>query len=149
MKACAIEVAVAVGTPFGQDNQPWQTIDGVVVSAAKSGTQGGIYWDYGNVEEAKVGTFGSPAEVPTRGVLINGIVKSGSNDFHGSGFYAFQNHVLQSNNALRSKGGRPSAPTRRYVPESTNQSRPGTSSCGESGRSYPAISTSACASLSP
>ena len=40
---------------FGQDNQPWQTIDGVVVSAAKSGTQGGIYWDYGNVEEAKVG----------------------------------------------------------------------------------------------
>ena len=92
---------------FGQDNQPWQTIDGVVVSAAKSGTQGGIYWDFGNVEEAKVGTFGSPAEVPTRGVLINGIVKSGSNDFHGSGFYAFQNHVLQSNNidsALNAQG---------------------------------------------
>ena len=92
---------------FGQDNQPWQTIDGVVVSAAKSGTQGGIYWDYGNVEEAKVGTFGSPAEVPTRGVLINGIVKSGGNDFHGTGFYAFQNHVLQGNNiddALNAQG---------------------------------------------
>jgi hypothetical protein len=92
---------------FGQDNQPWQTIDGVVVSAAKSGTQGGIYWDFGNVEEAKVATFGSPAEVPTRGVLINGIVKSGSNDFHGSGFYAYQNHVLQGNNidaALNAQG---------------------------------------------
>ena len=92
---------------FGQDNQPWQTIDGVVVSAAKSGTQGGIYWDYGNVEEAKVGTFGSPAEVPTRGVLINGIIKSGGNDFHGTGFYAFQNHVFQSNNidaALNAQG---------------------------------------------
>ena len=92
---------------FGQDNQPWQTIDGVVVSAAKSGTQGGIYWDYGNVEEAKVGTFGSPAEVPTRGVLINGIVKSGGNDFHGTGFYAFQNHVFQGNNidaALNAQG---------------------------------------------
>ena len=44
---------------FGQDNQPWQTIDGVVVSAAKSGTQGGIYWDYGNVEEAKVARSGA------------------------------------------------------------------------------------------
>jgi hypothetical protein len=92
---------------FGQDNQPWQTIDGVVVSAAKSGTQGGIYWDFGNVEEAKVGTFGNQAEVPTRGVLINGIVKSGGNDFHGSGFYGTEKSGLQSDNIddfLRSQG---------------------------------------------
>ena len=120
---------------FGQDNQPWQTIDGVVVSAAKSGTQGGIYWDYGNVEEAKVGTFGSPAEVPTRGVLINGIVKSGGNDFHGSGFFAFQNHVFQGNNidaALNAQGI--SAPGQLEYPHrlfgrSGRPSRSGTS-CG-------------------
>ena len=53
---------------FGQENQPWQQIEGVLVSAAKSGTQGGIYWDYTIVEEAKVGTFGSPAEIGTRGI---------------------------------------------------------------------------------
>ena len=62
---------------FGQDNQPWQQIEGVLVSAAKNTAQGGIYWDYNMVEEAKVGTFGSAAEIGTRGIAINGIMKSG------------------------------------------------------------------------
>jgi hypothetical protein len=57
--------------------------------------------------------------------------------------------VLQSNSAPRSKSGRPSAPTRRYVPEPISQLLLGTSSCGRGGRSYPAINTSACAKLSP
>ena len=83
---------------FGQANQPWQQIEGVLVSAAKSGTQGGIYWDYTNVEEVKVGTFGSPAEVGTRGIALNGILKSGGNTFSGTGFFGFQNKDFQSNN---------------------------------------------------
>ncbi len=83
---------------FGQANQPWQQIEGVLVSAAKSGTQGGIYWDYTNVEEVKVGTFGSPAEIGTRGIALNGILKSGGNTFSGTGFFGFQNSSLQSNN---------------------------------------------------
>jgi len=92
---------------FGQANQPWQQIEGVLVSAAKSGTQGGIYWDYTNVEEVKVGTFGSPAEIGTRGIALNGILKSGGNTFSGTGFFAFQNDSLQSNNIddeLRAQG---------------------------------------------
>jgi hypothetical protein len=56
--------------------------------------------------------------------------------------------LLQSNSAPRSKSGRPSAPTRRYVPEPISQSLLGTNSCAKSGRSYPAINTSACARLS-
>jgi hypothetical protein len=83
---------------FGQANQPWQQIEGVLVSAAKSGTQGGIYWDYTNVEEAKVGTFGSPAEIGTRGIALNGILKSGGNNFSGNGFFGFQDRAFQSNN---------------------------------------------------
>ena len=92
---------------FGQDNQPWQTMEGVLVSAAKNGAQGGIYWDYTMVDEARVATFGSPAEVGTRGVVINGIVKSGGNDFHGTGFFAYQGKNLQSSNIdddLRAQG---------------------------------------------
>ena len=92
---------------FGQANQPWQQIEGVLVSAAKSGTQGGIYWDYTNVEEVKVGTFGSPAEIGTRGIALNGILKSGGNTFSGNGFFAFQNDSMQSNNiddGLRASG---------------------------------------------
>jgi hypothetical protein len=83
---------------FGQANQPWQQVEGVLVSAAKSGTQGGIYWDYANVEEVKVGTFGSPAEIGTRGVALNGVLKSGGNTFSGTGFFGFQNSSFQSNN---------------------------------------------------
>ena len=92
---------------FGQDNQPWQQIEGVLVSAAKNTAQGGIYWDYNMVEEAKVGTFGSAAEIGTRGIAINGIIKSGGNSFRGTGFFAGQSEWLQSNNiddALRSQG---------------------------------------------
>ena len=92
---------------FGQANQPWQQIEGVLVSAAKSGTQGGIYWDYTNVEEVKVGTFGSPAEIGTRGIALNGILKSGGNNFSGSGFFGFQSKEMQGNNIddfLRSEG---------------------------------------------
>src|SRR4030095_10933074 len=90
-----------------QANQPWQQIEGVLVSAAKSGTQGGIYWDYTNVEEVKVGTFGSPSDIGTRGIALNGILKSGANTFSGPGFFAFQNDSLQSNNIddeLRAQG---------------------------------------------
>jgi hypothetical protein len=55
--------------------------------------------------------------------------------------------VLQSN-APRSKSERPSALTRRYVPDPISRSLLGTNSCGKSGRSYPVINTSACARLS-
>ena len=48
------------------------------------------------------------------------------------------------NSVRRSKGGRPSAPTRRYVPEPISRSRRSTNSCGKSGQSYPAISTFVC-----
>ena len=78
-----------------------------MVSAAKNTAQGGIYWDYNMVEEAKVGTFGSAAEIGTRGIAINGILKSGGNAFHGTGFFAAQSDWLQSNNiddGLRSQG---------------------------------------------
>jgi hypothetical protein len=100
-------VSPPVFRAFGQANQPWQQIEGVLVSAAKSGTQGGIYWDYTNVEEVKVATFGSPAEVGTRGIALNGILKSGGNTFSGTGFFGFQINEFQSNNIdsfLRSQG---------------------------------------------
>ena len=100
-------VSPPVFRAFGQANQPWQQIEGVLVSAAKSGTQGGIYWDYTNVEEVKVGTFGSPAEVGTRGIALNGILKSGGNTYSGTGFFGFQVNDFQSNNIddfLRSQG---------------------------------------------
>ena len=42
------------------------------------------YWDYTAIEEAAVKTIGNSAEVPSRGVNLNALVKSGGNDFHSS-----------------------------------------------------------------
>ncbi|MBI2835511.1 MAG: TonB-dependent receptor [Acidobacteria bacterium] len=97
------------GTPFrafGQTGESWQSIEGIVTTAAKA-SQTGNYIDYTSLEEAQIQTFGSDAEVPNRGIVINSIVKSGSNEFHGGGFYSYTNHRFQSDNideALRAQG---------------------------------------------
>jgi len=93
---------------FGLEHEAWTTLEGVVTTSPKGTVQGGgHYWDYFSIEEAKVQTFAGSAESPTRGVTINAILKSGSNDFHGSGFFAKTSHQFQSNNiddALAAQG---------------------------------------------
>jgi carboxypeptidase family protein/TonB-dependent receptor-like protein len=92
---------------FGQDGESWQTIEGIVTMSPKSGTQSGNYWDYSSLEETRVQTVGSDADIPNRGIYMGLIVKSGGNDFHGSGYWAQTNKNFQSNNIdadLASKG---------------------------------------------
>src|SRR5262249_42817820 len=46
-------------------------------------------------------------DVPSRGINLNGVVKSGGNEFHGSGYANYTGHSLQSNNidsALKAAG---------------------------------------------
>jgi hypothetical protein len=82
---------------FGQGGEAWPQVEGVV--GGTMGTNGaGNYTDYSAVEEASVSTLGNDAEMPTRGIQIQAIVKSGGNDFHGGGFYDRQPSSLQSNN---------------------------------------------------
>ncbi len=82
---------------FGMDGESWQSLEGVVTTSAKA-SQTGNYSDYSSYEEAKIQTFGNDAEVPTRGVAINAVAKSGGNNFHGSGFAAFSNSKFQTSN---------------------------------------------------
>lgn len=83
---------------FGQVGESWNLLEGIMTTAAQ-GTGGfGNYWDYAAMEEASVQTIGSDAEVPIRGATINGIVKSGGNAFHGSGFLGYMDSNLQSSN---------------------------------------------------
>jgi hypothetical protein len=92
---------------FGQDGESWQMIEGVTAISPKSGTQSGQFWDYASFEEAHIETIGHDAETPTRGVAINAMLKTGGNDFHGSGFWAQTTRGLQSSNitdALRAQG---------------------------------------------
>src|SRR5207249_2450228 len=92
---------------FGQHGDSWSTLEGVLTTSPKSGTQGGNYFDYSAIEEATVQTSGSNADAGTHGVQLNVILKSGGNDFHGSGIYAQTSGGMVSNNvddALRAQG---------------------------------------------
>jgi hypothetical protein len=92
---------------FGQQGQSWQAVDGVVTANPKSDTQSGNYVDYSILEEATISTIGHEASIPTRGIAINSIVKTGSNNFHGSGFFSGTSHRFESNNIdddLRAQG---------------------------------------------
>jgi hypothetical protein len=83
---------------FGQAAEVYYTLEGVQTSSLQtSGGQAG-YWDYTAIEEASVRTIGNSAEMPYRGVNLNAVVKSGSNDFHGSGWYNKTSADLQSKN---------------------------------------------------
>ena len=87
----------AVFHAFGQDWKSWQTLEGVATVQSKDGT-GGVFWDYAAVDEAQIQTVGSGAEIPSRGVVLTGLVKSGGNAFHSTALWAQSFRSLQSSN---------------------------------------------------
>ena len=77
---------------FGQGGAHWYTLEGVPSQTLSGRADGqGANWDYQTIDEARVQTLGTDAEFPTRGVQITAVVKSGGNDFHGSGTWAQTN----------------------------------------------------------
>jgi hypothetical protein len=91
---------------FGQSGEAWQSLEGILTASAKTG-QSGNYFDYASVEEARVQTVGADASMPLRGVMMDVIVKSGSNEFHSANWWQYTNSKFQSSNldeALRSQG---------------------------------------------
>jgi hypothetical protein len=83
---------------FGQGAEPYYTLEGVQTSSLQASGGQSNYWDYTTVEEASVRTLGNGAEVPYRGVALNAVVKSGSNNFHGSAWLNKTSADLQSKN---------------------------------------------------
>jgi Carboxypeptidase regulatory-like domain len=70
---------------YGQTGQPWQMIEGVLTSSPETNGDGGSHFDYNMIDGTRVQTVGSNAEMPRRGLLVDSVVKSGGNDFHGTG----------------------------------------------------------------
>ena len=90
------------GTAYG-GNRP--TIDGVDTREDLVGA--GFYYDYGAFQEVQIKAMGNDAETPVPGTNLVGILKSGSDRFHGSGMYSWETPSLQGNNvddALRAQG---------------------------------------------
>jgi hypothetical protein len=69
---------------YGQIGQPWQMVEGVLTSSTEANGDGGSHIDYNMVDGTRVQTVGSNAEMPRRGLLVDSIIKSGGNDFHGA-----------------------------------------------------------------
>jgi hypothetical protein len=92
---------------FGQPVESYMVMEGIVTSDTRINSQGGNYFDYNTMEEARVQTISNGPDVPSRGPALSMIVKSGGNDFHGSGEFAATSHRFESNNvtaALRARG---------------------------------------------
>ena len=92
---------------FGQAGEAYATLEGVQTSSLQASSGQANYWDYTALEEASVRTLGNSAEVPSRGVNLVAIVKSGSNQFHSTTSYNKTGKNFQSDNIdddLRSQG---------------------------------------------
>jgi len=100
------------GTSAG-GNKP--SLDGVDTREDAGGA--GFYYDYGAFQEVQIKAMGNDAEMSTPGTQFIGILRSGGDEFHGSGFYAWETPSLQANNVtdeLRDRGVREGNPLKSY-----------------------------------
>ena len=82
---------------MGQLGESWQGVEDIIMQSPASNPSGS-YVDYAALEEATVQVMGHSAATPTRGLAINGVIKSGGNDFHGQAYYSRTSDNLRSDN---------------------------------------------------
>ena len=83
---------------FGQPVESYMAMEGLVTSDTRITTQGGNYFDYNAMEEAKVQTIGNGPDVPSRGPALSMLIKAGGNEFHGGGSYAYSSEHTEGAN---------------------------------------------------
>jgi outer membrane receptor protein involved in Fe transport len=84
---------------YGASGQTRLQVDGVNMN---EGTGGGGYMDFGSLEEVQIGTSGNDASVPTPGVVVNALTKSGGNVFKNEVYFDYENASLQGTNVTDS-----------------------------------------------
>ncbi|MBI1872736.1 MAG: TonB-dependent receptor [Acidobacteria bacterium] len=102
---------------YGRGGQVRVQVDGANSTEDTGGTG---YFNYGAWEEVSIGTDSNDASMPTPGVQINAVVKSGGNQLRGDLYLDFQHESMQGNNvtdALRRLGvGEGARVTKYYDP---------------------------------
>ena len=73
-------------------------LDGIPITDMAATGASSVYYDFDMFQEMNVTTGGSEMTSPTGGVHLNMVLKSGSNMFHGSGRFYFEDESMQSNN---------------------------------------------------
>jgi hypothetical protein len=89
---------------YGRSGQVRVQVDGANATEDTGGTG---YFNYGAFEEVSIGTDSNDASMPTPGVQINAVVKSGGNQFRGDLYADFQHSSMQGSNVtdeIRRKG---------------------------------------------
>ncbi|MBI4478357.1 MAG: TonB-dependent receptor, partial [Acidobacteria bacterium] len=105
----------ARGTPNGQNTQ---MLNGVNVGDPAAIGFAGYYYDPSSFEDIQVSTGARDITVPTGGVFINMVTKSGTNRLGGMVLATYQAEATQSDNidaTLRSAGLRPNANAVDYI----------------------------------
>jgi hypothetical protein len=85
----------AAAESYGQTANVKIQIDGIDIS---DGTSSGVYMTSLTLEEAQIRTSGNDAEVSVPGVSMVAVIKSGSNQYHGSYMASLEHPSLQSSN---------------------------------------------------
>ena len=85
----------AASENYGQTANAKIQIDGIDVADS---TSTGVYLTSLTLEEAQIRTSGNDAEVSVPGVSMVAVIKSGSNQFHGTSIASFERPELQSSN---------------------------------------------------
>jgi hypothetical protein len=80
---------------YGRSDQVRVQVDGANATEDTGGTG---YFNYGAFDEVQIGTDSNDASMPTPGVQINAVVKSGGNQFKGDLYIDFENEKMQGNN---------------------------------------------------
>src|SRR4030095_13652522 len=83
---------------YGQIGSPWQMLEGVLTSSPDARPGRGSHIDFKPIDGTRVQTVGANAEMPRRGLLVDSIIKSGGNDFHGSAVAYGSSPKLEGNN---------------------------------------------------
>jgi hypothetical protein len=87
---------------FGQSGQSWQMLEGIMFSTPNAGGANGSHIDFNSLDSTRVQTVGSAAEMPRRGMMLDAVMKSGGNQFHGDAIYYGSAGKLEGSNLTSS-----------------------------------------------
>lgn len=99
-----IRVGSSAGTQsgysaYGTTRQNRPVIEGMLMQQINTGSSGAtFYYDYGSFGEISVNAAANGADMPTPGIQMQFISKSGGNEFHGGVYADYENQNIQSHN---------------------------------------------------
>lgn len=102
---------------YGTTGQHRPTLEGMLMQQIAANGAASFYYDYGSFAEMSVGAAANGADMPTPGVQMQFVSKSGGNQFHGVLYSDYENMGVQAHNisAGQVAAGAPGTESNRLV----------------------------------